>query len=324
MAVSLIGSGPTRRGRLHVWLIKPSRYDDEGFVRRHWRGVLPSNTLACLNGLTEDIRQRRGLGDVDLRVHLVDEAVMPFRVEQLVSVSHSPGQQVLAALVGVQTYQFSRAADIAFALRREEIPVLIGGSHVSGMMAMFPRTSPEILRLLAAGVTVVAGEVEGWWSEIVEDAFRWTLRPMYNFLDSPPDLSCVPSPITDKRYLRRFASSRMATLDCSRGCPFRCSFCTIINVHGRTNRHRTAECVVRAVRRGYRDDGITFYFITDDNFARNPECEAIFDQFIQLRESGEIPLNFMIQWTPFLTRFRASLKRPHAPVAAVSSSEWRA
>jgi len=90
MAVSLIGSGPTQRGKLHVWLIKPSRYDDEGFVLRHWRGVLPSNTLACLNGLTEDIRQRRGLGDVDLRVHLVDEAVMPFRVEQLVSVSHSP------------------------------------------------------------------------------------------------------------------------------------------------------------------------------------------------------------------------------------------
>jgi hypothetical protein len=42
-----------------VWLIKPSRYDDEGFVVRHWRGVLPNNTVACLKGLTEEIRQRR-------------------------------------------------------------------------------------------------------------------------------------------------------------------------------------------------------------------------------------------------------------------------
>jgi hypothetical protein len=84
------------------------------------------------------------LGDVDLRVHLIDEAVMPFRVEQLVAISHSPGQQVLAALVGVQTNQFCRAADIALALRREGIPVLIGGFHVSGMMAMFPTISPEI------------------------------------------------------------------------------------------------------------------------------------------------------------------------------------
>jgi len=131
--------------------------------------------------------------------------------------------------------------------------------------------------------------------EIVNDAFRGTLRPMYNFLESPPELSRVPPPMMEKRYLRHFMASRMATLDCSRGCPFRCSFCTIVNVQGRTNRHRTAECVVRTVRRGYQDAGITFYFITDDNFARNPEWEAIFDQFIQLRESGEVPLSFMIQ-----------------------------
>jgi len=37
---------------LHVVLLKPSKYDDDGYVLRHWRGVLPSNTLACLFAVT--------------------------------------------------------------------------------------------------------------------------------------------------------------------------------------------------------------------------------------------------------------------------------
>ena len=164
--------GVKRPATFHVCLIKPSKYDDEGFVIRHWRGVLPNNTLACLHGLTEDIRRRELLGNVDLRVRLLDEAVMPIPIEEIASLSRSPGQQVVAALVGVQTNQFCRAADIAFALRREEVPVIIGGFHVSGMMAMFAEVSPEIRQLLAAGATVVAGEVEHRWSEILRDALE--------------------------------------------------------------------------------------------------------------------------------------------------------
>jgi hypothetical protein len=41
-----------------IFLVKPSKYDDDGFVVRHWRGVLPSNTLACLHGLIEEADSR--------------------------------------------------------------------------------------------------------------------------------------------------------------------------------------------------------------------------------------------------------------------------
>ena len=44
--------------RLSLYLIKPSKYDDDGYVIRYWKGVLPSNTLAVLNGLSEDLRRR--------------------------------------------------------------------------------------------------------------------------------------------------------------------------------------------------------------------------------------------------------------------------
>ncbi len=49
-------SGPYTR--LVVILIRPSKYDDEGYVIRHFRGTLPSNTLSCLNSLTEDAVRR--------------------------------------------------------------------------------------------------------------------------------------------------------------------------------------------------------------------------------------------------------------------------
>ena len=48
--------------RLNLYLIKPSKYDDDGYVIRYWKSVLPSNTLACLNGLSEDLRRRNLLG----------------------------------------------------------------------------------------------------------------------------------------------------------------------------------------------------------------------------------------------------------------------
>jgi len=49
--------------RVHVVLIKATRYDDDGYPMRHWRGVLPSNTLACLVGLTDAVQQEQMLGE---------------------------------------------------------------------------------------------------------------------------------------------------------------------------------------------------------------------------------------------------------------------
>jgi hypothetical protein len=46
---------------LHTVLLKPSKYDDDGYVLRHWRGVLPRNTLTYLYTLTEDVKRRRSL-----------------------------------------------------------------------------------------------------------------------------------------------------------------------------------------------------------------------------------------------------------------------
>lgn len=52
-----------------LFLIKPSHYDDDGYVIQWWRSAIPSNTLAVLYGLALDCRERRALGeDVDLEI----------------------------------------------------------------------------------------------------------------------------------------------------------------------------------------------------------------------------------------------------------------
>ena len=91
----------------------------------------------------------------------------------------------------------------------------------------------------------------------------------------------------------RLTLGRRASFDAGRGCPYQCSFCTIINVQGRKSRHRDADDVERLVRANWAQ-GITNFFITDDNFARNTQWEAIFDRLIALQDRG-IVLQLVIQ-----------------------------
>jgi radical SAM superfamily enzyme YgiQ (UPF0313 family) len=85
-----------------------------------------------------------------------------------------------------------------------------------------------------------------------------------------------------------------SSFDAGRGCPYQCSFCTIINVQGRKSRYRTPDDVERLVRLNWAQ-GVYRFFITDDNFARNKDWEAILDRLIELRERDRIPLALVIQ-----------------------------
>ncbi len=281
---------------LHVYLIKPTQYDDDGYVVRHWRGVLPSNTLACMAGLTEDVVAQKRLGEsLQVKIHLLDESVDRVPVKHICRSQRDDNTKTIVCLVGVQTNQFPRAADLARVFRRAGLTVMIGGFHVSGNLALLPEIPPDIQQLMDEGVTIVKGEVEETWGELLCDAVNGRLKPLYDFLNNKPDLYDKPIPTIRKKYLRKFVAPNFGTIDCGRGCPFECSFCTIINVQGRKMRFRSAEHIARAVRQNYRAHGISFYFFTDDNFARNKNWEAIFDALIRLREEEQIPVEFMMQ-----------------------------
>src|SRR5271154_3238628 len=84
---------------LRVVLIKPSHYDNDGYVIQWFRSAMPSNTLAVLYGLALDCRERRVLGDsVDIDITAIDETNTRVRVESLIRKLR--GQKSLVALVG--------------------------------------------------------------------------------------------------------------------------------------------------------------------------------------------------------------------------------
>ncbi len=278
-----------------ILLIRPSKYDDDGYVIRYLRGVLPSNTIAVLSALSQEVFDSGRFGaDVTPRLVVLDDTIQGIDARRLARRYLGPNRRAVAVLAGVQSNQFPRASDLAVRLKAAGFEVMIGGFHVSGAIALSPTMPPECQALLDQGITLVKGEVEDVWGDLLEAAWQGRLLPFYDIRVSP-DISHAPTPEVNRRYQRQFVYPFMATMDTSRGCPFNCSFCTIIHVQGRTMRCRAAESVLRRVEENHRRSQIDFYFFTDDNFARNRHWEAIFEGLIALREEKGIVINFMMQ-----------------------------
>ena len=273
-------------------LVKPSHYDDDGYVIQWLRSAIPSNSLAALHGIASDCARRHALGpDVRIDIFVYDETNKRIRPEKI-SESIARAGAGLVCLVGVQSNQFPRALDLARRLRAKNTPVAIGGFHVSGCLSMLPELPADLRESQALGVSLFAGEAEGRFDTYLRDAMAGQLKPLYNYLNDLPGMEDAPLPILPAEVIRG-TSGAVTSFDAGRGCPFQCSFCTIINVQGRKSRHRNAD-EIEAVVRANLAQGVHSFFITDDNFARNKNWEPIFDRLIFLRESG-LNCTFIIQ-----------------------------
>ncbi len=280
--------------RFQLYLLKPSHYDDEGYLIQWFRSAIPSNTLAALYGLAVDCRERQVLGpDTALDIFEADETNTRIRPDKIAEKIKQSGGLGLVAIVGVQSNQFPRAMDIAKRLRARGIQVAIGGFHVSGCLAMLPGIQPDLQEALDLGITLYAGEAEGRLDEVLLDAAALSLKPLYNYMDDLPHLEGQPPPFLPPERIER-TGGRITSFDAGRGCPFQCSFCTIINVQGRKSRFRTADDVEELIRRNL-SQGVDHFFITDDNFARNRNWEPIFDRLIAMREQEKLFFRFVIQ-----------------------------
>jgi len=279
--------------RFVVELIKPSHYDDDGYVIQWWKSWIPSNSLACLYGIAADLAQRRALGpEVAIEVRAYDECHTVISVGRIIQ-RIGNADAGLVCLVGVQSNQFPRAMDLAAQFRGAGIQVAIGGFHISGCLAMLPDLPPDLEAARELGASLFAGEAEGRLGAVFADAFEGRLRPIYNFMDDLPALQQQVTPFLPLDIVQRYGET-IGAFDAGRGCPFQCSFCTIINVQGRKSRWRDADDVERLVRANLAQ-GVFRFFITDDNFARNRNWEAIFDRLIEMRERDGLELQFIIQ-----------------------------
>jgi hypothetical protein len=281
------------RRRFCLVLIKPSHYDDDGYVIQWLRSPIPSNSLASLYGLAKDCAERAVLGaDVEFEIHVYDETNVRIRPTHLARMIERAGAGIVM-LVGVQSNQFPRALDIAAPLRARGIQVVIGGFHVSGTISMLNGLDPDLDRARTIGVSLFAGEAEGRLDQVLQDAAAAALKPLYNFMDDLPSIQGTPIPLMVAERAQRTAGSA-TTFDAGRGCPYQCSFCTIINVQGRKSRRRSPDDVEKIIRVNYAQ-GLRSFFITDDNFARNKDWEPILDRLIRLRQVEKLNIGFIIQ-----------------------------
>jgi radical SAM superfamily enzyme len=263
-------------------------------VIRWRRAMIPSNSLAAVYGIAADCAERQVLGsDVAIDIAVIDETNAHIDVPALLAGLRRHRNFGLVALVGVQSNQYPRALDIARPFREAGVPVAMGGFHVSGCLSMLDGRAIELDACREMGISMFAGEAEGRLDMVLRDAAAGQLAPLYDFMKDLPGMEGTPVPFLPKRYVEH-TLGLSASFDAGRGCPYQCSFCTIINVQGRKSRFRSADDVEHLVRLNWAQ-GIHKFFITDDNFARNKEWEVIFDRLIELREKDGIPLGLMIQ-----------------------------
>ena len=289
----MIERNRTQQKRFSLVLIKPSHYDDDGYVIQWIRSAMPSNSLAVLYGLALECAEQKVLGDdVELTIHAFDETNTRIRPERIASLVES-ADSGMVMLVGVQSNQFPRALDIAAPLRKRGIHVAIGGFHVSGTIAMLNEDDADLRRAKALGISLFAGEAEGRLAEVLRGAWSRRLEPLYNFMNDLPGLEGAAIPMLPAERVKRTAGAN-TTFDAGRGCPYQCSFCTIINVQGKKSRRRSPDDIERIVRANLAQ-GIHSFFITDDNFVRNKDWEAILDRLIHLREIEGLRIKFTIQ-----------------------------
>src|ERR1700726_1418111 len=163
---------------IRVYFIKPSKYDDDGYVSVFRYGVQPNNTLNVLSALNEEFnRHFSGSRNVHLETIIWDEicdgVVSPETIKAIKEKAREDGVELLIGLAGVQSNQYPRGRDLALQFVAEGMPVMMGGFHVSGF--------PDSVKFLnECGVTTIVGEAENIWGDIVEDFLRGELRKNYS------------------------------------------------------------------------------------------------------------------------------------------------
>ncbi len=130
-----------------------------------------------------------------------------------------------------------RAYEIADTYRRKGVPVVMGGPHCSFY-------GDEALEHADA---IAIGEGETLVPAILEDLTRGSLKPRYE-ASGPHDLRGLPHPRRDLLDPSTLSLFRTVAIQTSRGCPYRCEFCSERYYLGETYRLRPVEEVIEEVR----------------------------------------------------------------------------
>ncbi|HEX3986011.1 MAG TPA: B12-binding domain-containing radical SAM protein [Acidobacteriaceae bacterium] len=188
-------------------------------------------------------------------------------------------------------------ADVAF----------IGGMHVQqpDILAIVRRCRARGLRTVVGGPIassvpaaelecdhVVIGEAEDLIADLARDLEAGAALPLYR-CGERPDLERTPLPDLSLIRMRRYSTM---TVQYSRGCPFSCEFCDIIEIYGRRPRTRPIDHVLSELDQLYAAGWRGPVFIVDDNFIGNkPRARALLDAIALWQQAHGRPFRFITE-----------------------------
>lgn len=229
-----------------------------GKVKLFGRVYMSSLTPAIIASLTPD----------NYLFSVIDEHVEPVNFSEPVDL----------VAISALTPTADRAYEIADEYRKKGVKVVMGGIH--------PTLVPK--EAIKHADSVVIGEAEGSWQQLLKDFQQGHLKKFYESPDKP-NLSCLPLPrrelIEDnKKYVT------IHKVETSRGCPYNCSFCSTTRFFGNKIRYRPVSEVIEEVRKLK----TKFIFFTDNNIVGNLRyAKELFRELAKLKIKwiGQASLN---------------------------------
>lgn len=214
-----------------------------------------------------------GLGKIISGYNLNEGSMEPLQLAIIAGLVEEPDEVVLfddrleeipfdqksdIAAITVDSFSARRAYEIASEYRMRGVKVILGGMHVSLL--------PEEASLHAD--SIVVGDIEPVWKQIVHDFKDRTLQKIYKAAFGLPQEGCYPRRdiFEEKKYLP------VSLMQFSRGCKFNCSFCSVSMFFKHSHQCRKIEEVLHEIEK----DKLKTILFVDDNMASNIEELKVF------------------------------------------------
>ncbi|MBU1995557.1 MAG: hypothetical protein KKF78_00200 [Candidatus Omnitrophica bacterium] len=177
--------------------------------------------------------------------------VKTFSNVDLLEEEYTPGKLVAITSFSSNVYE---AYSIAKKFKAQGSKVIMGGSHAGFL--------PD--EALCFCDSVVIGEAESAWEQIIQDYENDCLQPMYS--GEPLDNFYEK---VDQDILTVADRQRIMQIETTRGCKFNCDFCVIPNLTFKKIRHRPIENVIKIIE-NFKTNNSTILFL-DNNIYADPK-----------------------------------------------------
>jgi len=230
---------------MKILLVAPARKSEWGEEFWSLRTLLELTSKSA-QGAVLALPTLAALTPPDIEVQLVDENCGDIDFNEKVD------------LVGISflTSLAPRAYEIADEFKKKGTKVVLGGIHAS----MLPEEA------IKHADSVVIGEAEETWPELIEDLRKKELKKFYK-AERFPDMSESPVPRWDLINTDAYACFTVQT---GRGCPYDCDFCSVRLFNGSKYRHKPIDNVIEELKVLKKLDPRKTILFADDNFLAMP------------------------------------------------------